>query len=607
MSKKNTLFLLSAILCLLLSGYWLRETLQYALFWREQQQLFLLDWPSALETLSRPAGLASLFAGFCVQFFYSPTSAVLITLILLAVVTRLVRLILYTLDTSLLTFPLALLPALFLALPLYDPCCRYDLLAAYLLGLCALCHYCLSCRLAWKPRLLAGSLSVLLLCYAVGPVALLFAFSAFLYDILSRRDHARCSLLYPLLALAVGFVAVQTGAIATYGHAFTPLFYYETGETMPLFYYHLLFPLPGCLIAAAWLHRALIVRRSLPVGAVLLLFASGLYLFYAGYRKVHKPDFSDSCRYEYLAANEAWEPLTRAASANPRSGTALNYLNLALAERGILADSLFRYPQYGPNSLVFIPKDKTPDVKLARILFAMGNLAAAQNVAFNACFTDTGYNPSMLKLLLQIELMRGAYPVAGKYIALLEKSFHYGSWAISRRRFLDDDSMVRTDSLLGSGRRSLRRTDDFVLQASPMDDLYRILDANPADRGAMQYALAYLLLAKDFNHVRTFIERHYGSPALRTLPLPAQEALLFYADYYHTIDANYALELGITADELLRHREVDLAYCLSHGVTQETQDRFQAFKAAYGNNRQSPQELAGYRHTFWHYLLFVQL
>ena len=140
-----------------------------------------------------------------------------------------------------------------------------------------------------------------------------------------------------------------------------------------------------------------------------------------------------------------------------------------------------------------------------------------------------------------------------------------------------------------------------------MDDLYKILDTTPADGKAMQYALSYLLLAKDINHIKEFIDKYYGTPGLKTLPVPAQEALIFYSDYYHTLDEDYAVQHGMTKEQLLNYQSVDLDYCKDHGVTQETIGRFAIFKEAYGKARQSADALAVYKNTFWYYLLFAQI
>lgn len=218
--------------------------------------------------------------------------------------------------------------------------------------------------------------------------------------------------------------------------------------------------------------------------------------------------------------------------------------------------------------------------------------------------------PSMLKMVLEIDLMRGSYATAEKYIRLMEKSLLHSKWASSQRVFLGDDEAVMNDEVLGNGWRDLQCEDAFVLYTNPMDDLFGIVDANPSDRKAMEYALSYLLLAKDMDNVMEFVSKRYGAPALRCLPTPVQDCMLFYADYFGTMDIDFAISHGMSREEVERHQAYDLDWCLAHGVMEENVARFRSFKEKYGAaaQSQSPKaSLASFRDTFWYYLLFTQI
>ena len=74
------------------------------------------------------------------------------------------------------------------------------------------------------------------------------------------------------------------------------------------------------------------------------------------------------------------------------------------------------------------------------------------------------------------------------------------------------------------------------------------------------------------------------------------------------MDEDYALQHGISKEQLVYHLSADLEYCQLHGVTTETIERFVRFKEAYGKLRQNQSTvLVGYEKTFWHYLLFAQI
>ena len=68
-------------------------------------------------------------------------------------------------------------------------------------------------------------------------------------------------------------------------------------------------------------------------------------------------------------------------------------------------------------------KSTTISALLSDVYFTMGNVAAAQEMAFESnigALCDG--NPRMTQRLVQTNLIYGAYPVAEKYIAVLENT-----------------------------------------------------------------------------------------------------------------------------------------------------------------------------------------
>lgn len=256
------------------------------------------------------------------------------------------------------------------------------------------------------------------------------------------------------------------------------------------------------------------------------------------------------------------------------------YHNLAKARQGNLTQDLFKFRQHGPYGLIYISEDRTmANPCLAHVLLACGNMAAAQNVAFNSLFTDDSYDYAMLKIVTKVELMRGFDKVADKYLDILGKQKDYKEWVKN----------AHEDSDIERGRRDFPKEEAFVLD-SPMEDILRILDNNPSDSLAMQYGISYLLLAKDIRNIYRFVDKYFGTPALTTLPTPVQEALLFYSDYMQNVEGDTS---------------IDKAYCLSHGVTDETFKRFEKFQQATIDNGGKASE--SFRHSFWYYLLYEQI
>ncbi len=506
-------------------------------------------------------------------------------------------------------FPFCLLPSVFLAVSLLDYYCFYQGLIAYIAAVFCLLEY----SKIKNNHLLWGCAMTVGLFFLAGSVALLFAVRALLFDIFVKRPKGLLSVIYPVITLVLGFAMIQAGEIATILEAFTPAMYYEVDiPQMPEIHYVSWVMLSVCIFIGALSRRITVKGNAAKTGVCILSLVITLFTFIWSCDRFKSDAKMRIYRLECLATNGDWDEIIRLHGKDVRSQNEANYRNLALAEKGLLAEDLFKYRQNGPLSLINDVKSQNDIdlLRLGRVLFAMGNMGAAQSAAFNADQAFGGHVPSMLGMVLDIDLMRGSYATAGKYIRLMEKSLLHSKWASSRRIFLGNDEAVMNDEVLCNGRRDLQCEDAFVLYTNPMDDLFRIVDANPSDEKAMEYALSYLLLAKDMDNVVGFIDKRYGAPALRSLPTPAQDCMLFYADYFGTMDIDFAVSHGMSREEVGRRQAYDLDWCLAHGVTEENVARFRSFKEKYGAamRSQNPQaSMAAFRDTFWYYLLFTQI
>ena len=611
-------------ICTVALGVFLALTQGWLLLFREHQRMFLLSWDYVGGILFHPGGLSALVADFLVQCFSSRFTAAAVTALILGLNSWMVWKIMMRTARSggrfneanvssvvWGIFPLCFLPSVFLAVSLQDYYCFYQSIVAFTAAVFCLLEY--SKIESRRIPLLQGCLITVALFFLAGSVALLFAVRALLFDIFVKRPKALLAAVYPAIVLALGFAAVQCGEIPTILDALTPKMYYEVSILqMPKIHYVSWVMLSVCIFVAA-VSRRTDLKGRVSKGALFGLSAV-LVLAVCGWSSASfKSDgLMRKYRLECLAADGEWKEIIRLYGNDVRSQSEANYLNLALAEEGRLAEDLFKHRQNGPLALISDVKSQNDLdlLRLSRVLFAMGNMAAAQSAAFNADQAFGDHVPSMLKMVLQIDLMRGSYRTAEKYIGLMEKSPWYRGWAGKQRTFLDNDAAVEEDGLLGNGRRDLECEDAFVLYTNPMDDLFRIVEANPGDRKAMEYAISYLLLAKDMDNVVEFVMKHYGEPALQGLPVSAQECLLFYSDYYGTMDTGFALSHGMAEDEIRVRRTRDFDWCRRLGVTEDNVDRFLKFKERYGAAMGSanPQAaLAPYRNTFWYYLLFTQI
>lgn len=555
---------------------------RFALAFREQQQLFLFDKTYLVSCLFSLGGLATLSGRFVVQFFWNPTLAVILTLALLGLGAWLLWVSARDRRAQWPLLPLCLIPFAFLAASLSENAMHLSVLTAWLIALAALCGF----RHIRAHRLLWGILLTAAVYLAAGPAALLFALCAAIPDAFQKRWS---SFLFVVVALFCGLGAWLLGWVPTLERAWTPAFYFDLDARMNAAHWvpWVLLPLAmlGCCAA-----KGLKMKRIPVFAGCTALLAIALFPAFRLAKAAQDRQAGLTYEYEYYAANEDWNGLIASCLSHEWIPHTAQYLNLALAWQGKLPDQMFQYDQRGPDGLIKMSDDRGVETSQAHIMFAMGNLAAAQDVAFNTLYSTEGICPAMLKMNARIELMRGTYAVARKYLAILEKAPHYRRWAREQMPFLYNDAAVEADPLLGTGRRSWPTVDGFSMFESPLDELMRVVDANPANSRALDYALAYLLLSKDIKNVTGLVKRYYGASGLQALPVPVQEAVLFYSEY--TRNVNGADDLGPE-------------WCAAHGVTDETFRRFQKFQdESMKNGGKAPK---GYKSSYWYYLLYKQI
>ena len=493
MDRKKKIGLGAAwLICVAALAFFLYYGQKYLLCFREQQQMFFFDWGYISGLLGQVGGFSVLCARFLTQLFRPLWVGPVVTALLAGGSAWFIWKSMERSGAGWEAFSLSFLAPVFVLVSLLDGQYFYQGLVAFFMACAALCLYNRVAAEKVGSRAVLGTLLVLLLFVLAGPAALLFGVSALVCDLAARRPGVAWSVMSPVLALLLAWISVLCGWTATMKFSCTPAFYYELMAAKVPFIHNLSWILLPLSLIAVLLSKA--VSKS---GTVLKALLCVLFLlivlipFRICYFRTLNRDMMRFSRLEVLTSRQDWNEIIRICSHD-----VLNYLNLALVEKGVLAEQLFKFPQAGPESLIADEKSESAIdmLRLSHILFSMGNMAGAQSMAFNAnqAFSN---NPSMLKMLVQVDLMRGSYDVAGKNIRLLKKTLAYRSWAKSHEAFLGNDALVENDPVLGNGRRDIPEDGDFVLGSS-FDDLRRIVRTNPDDTKARQYALAYMMLSR---------------------------------------------------------------------------------------------------------------
>jgi len=297
----------------------------------------------------------------------------------------------------------------------------------------------------------------------------------------------------------------------------------------------------------------------------------------------HSSDFYKEL--DYYMRTEQWDKIIERCNGDIKNYLYKCCLNVALAEKGELAERMFSFNQQGVQG-IYVPWSRISYISalLSDVYFAMGHIALSQRMAFEANESlPNSIGPRTLKRLVETNLIYGAYPVAEKYIDLLEQTSYYKAWAHDRRRFLENDEAVESDALLGMKRRCIPKSNLLSEVQGLNIDMEAIAKQNPAHKATIQYLGAYYLLSKELFLFKNFVESYYGTDVLPALPKSYQEALIILS-------------------------EQDPSYWEKYNISSSVIQRFMEFKRQVLANKNS-SALPGllknsYGDTYWFYFMF---
>lgn len=215
------------------------------------------------------------------------------------------------------------------------------------------------------------------------------------------------------------------------------------------------------------------------------------------------------------------------------------YKTLALAKRGELSKYLMEFPHAGSNHL-WIPYNgaRYEADLLSDIYMAQGNIAMAQEMAFNAMgYYKNNINARLLLRLIETNLIYGADEVAQKYIHLLEDTWVYAEKATYYQSFIGHPERLQEDAYLNELRNCLTLSER--LTKDDLEDMKGIMASNTSFIGARDYYGCFLLLCNMKEDFLKFVDEYCYEihedtsatlvPAYKDgLPKVFQEALLLF-------------------------------------------------------------------------------
>lgn len=518
----------------------------YNFSYLEQWNTFIYDKEIYNGIFFQPGGVVNLISTFLIQFFAYPLLGILITAFILTSIALLTTNILYSWSKNRVSFPLSL----FLIAPLiflhYNVNYNYSGTLALLLMLILIQVY-----LSLKKAIFIypfSILSTLLLYLFAGPIASLYVVLLIIIELSRFKSKSPFILLAPIVLFFSICYALTQGFAGEWNQLLLPNGYFTLRLN------------PGSIVYMPWI----IIITLFVVCAITKLFTlSKRWMIYVTYLAIflgasvfimfginryidrNNENFKE---LNFYAKNSQWDKIIAKCCSIPINNLLFqNYLNVALAEKGELAENLFKEPCVDIQT-IYVVSNKTPYISalLSDVYFSMGHIAFSQRAAFEANEGVGNFSPRMLQRLVQTNIIYGAYGVADKYLKLLENTLFYKDWVKQYRKFLWNDAAVEADPLLGSKRLCLFPDNRFSGIYGLDDDLKQIIMSNPSHKLTIEYLGSLYLLFKDLPRFMQIINLLYENKQLKLpLPLYFQEAVVAYADGDKEILKRYDIDDSI--------------------------------------------------------------
>lgn len=492
--------------------------------YQEESQLFIPALWNVSEQYLVPGGFITFVGQFLIQCYHLPMFSVLVNTALLISVCAVINRLLQEYNNYCYNFPLSLIPVCWLM--------NVGIRNNYLIdGNVALLLMLLSVipLLYMKDRImitLYSLFSTVLLFVLGGNIAIYYSIFLSVYSI---TLHAKSNLrFYPLAslfpALIVLLFPVELGLYVPFTEAFKPEEYLEI-QLLPDYYINYAWMI-FCviLLVVVFISFALSFLNSKTKKDIASVLCFGALFFTLSCNMPDNTDKQNRMLNElsFLSDEEQWDAIiNKYKNRNINDYISLNYLNMALAKKGMLAENMFAFDQKGPKSLV-APWNRTlyMDNLLCDIHFMTGDLAMSESYALDAMTqSKRGGNTRALRRLVQINLLRGEYALAGKYIALLEQMPFYKEWADEYSGYLSEPERMSDNPEL-KGKILPPDSLDNLMSLMTTEKLWNVHTAE--NRIGWEYLGCYYLLDKNLSKFNSYIEES----GVEHLPRHFQEALL---------------------------------------------------------------------------------
>lgn len=478
------------------------------LCFQEQYQMFLFDTGYFLERIVLPGGLADYTSEFLVQFYYMPVlGGAIIALLLMGIQTAVWGLMKqYGARHDFPGYLLSFLPSIALWCAMGDQNVLLSFVVA-LFGALVIgwIHNRFHNRLV---KVVFELVSTALVYWLLGPVVFLYAVLMIGDTLKNAKQKGNVfsgigySAVILILTVAWILLTTQTLQYPLY-RIFAGLNYYRyPGAISPLPFVVMVWAVVIPFLGMIPCHRKSLQKLQQSKVVIVLSYVLVIVASWFGIKTSFDEMTYELIDYDFLVRTEQWDKIIEKAEKKPATTPlGVSCVNLALSQKGMLADRLFEFYQNGGEGLFpTFTRDMISPVSTAEIFFRLGMVNDAERYMFEAQEAIPNYRKSarLTRRIIECDIINGNYKVAAKLLRRLQKTLFYSNWANQTMALLGNEKAINRHPIYGKQRKYREKKQDFLFSDREMDQMLGLLFLNDNhNKMAYEYLMCYELLQRD--------------------------------------------------------------------------------------------------------------
>lgn len=478
------------------------------LCFQEQYQMFLFDTGYFLGRIVLPGGLADYISEFLVQFYYMPVlGGAIIALLLMGIQAAVWGLMKqYGARHDFPGYLLSFLPSIALWCAMGDQNVLLSFVVA-LFGALVIgwIHNRFHNRLV---KVVFELVSTALVYWFLGPVVFLYA-ALMIGDTLKnakQKGNVFSGIGYSvcILVLTIAWILLTTQTLQyPLYRIFAGLNYYRyPGAISPLPFVVMVWAVVIPFLGMIPCRQKSLQKLQQSKVVIVLSYVLVIVASWFGIKASFDEMTYELIDYDFLVRTEQWDKIIEKAEKKPATTPlSVSCVNLALSQKGMLADRLFEFYQNGGEGLFpTFTRDMISPVSTAEIFFRLGMVNDAERYMFEAQEAIPNYRKSarLTRRIIECDIINGNYKVAAKLLRRLQKTLFYSNWANQTMALLGNEKAINRHPIYGKLRKYREKKQDFLFSDREMDQMLGLLFLNDNhNKMAYEYLMCYELLQRD--------------------------------------------------------------------------------------------------------------